>query len=70
MVIIRRLVADGERISTGQRLLELEGPAMTHLAGERSALNLAMHLSGIATATASLVAELEGTAVKLSLIHI
>ncbi len=64
VVIIRRLVADGEGFAIGQKLLELQGPAMTLLAGERTALNLAMHLSGIATATASLVAQLEGTPAK------
>jgi nicotinate-nucleotide pyrophosphorylase (carboxylating) len=36
------------------------------LLGERTALNLAMRLSGIATATAALVAELEGTGVRLA----
>ena len=35
------------------------------MAGERTALNLAMRLSGVATATAALVAELEGTGVRL-----
>ncbi len=65
LVNTRQLVLDGETIASGQKLLELEGPAMSLLAGERTALNLAMHLSGIATATASLVAELNGTSVKL-----
>jgi nicotinate-nucleotide pyrophosphorylase (carboxylating) len=50
----------------GQRLLELEGGAAALVAGERTALNLAMRLSGIATATAALVAELEGTGVRLA----
>ena len=36
------------------------------MALERTALNLAMRLSGIATATAALVAELEGTGVALA----
>ena len=36
------------------------------VAGERTALNLAMRLSGIATATAALVAELAGTGVRLA----
>jgi len=50
----------------GQRLLELEGGAAALVAGERTALNLAMRLSGIATATAALVDELEGTGVRLA----
>ena len=50
----------------GQRLLELEGSAAALVAVERTALNLAMRLSGIATATAVLVAELAGTGVQLA----
>jgi nicotinate-nucleotide pyrophosphorylase (carboxylating) len=63
---VRLLVADGEPVRAGQRLLELEGAATALVAGERTALNLAMRLSGIATATARLVAELEGTGVRLA----
>jgi nicotinate-nucleotide pyrophosphorylase (carboxylating) len=47
-------------------LLELEGAADVLVAIERTALNLAMRLSGIATATAALVAQLEGTGVALA----
>ena len=65
-VAVRLLVADGEPVRTGQRLLHLEGQAAALVAGERTALNLAMRLSGIATATAALVAELEGTGVRLA----
>jgi nicotinate-nucleotide pyrophosphorylase (carboxylating) len=63
---VRLLVADGDRVASGQRLLELEGSAAALVAGERTALNLAMRLSGIATATAALVAELAGTGVALA----
>lgn len=63
---VRLLVADGETIRRGQRLLELEGAATALVAGERTALNLAMRLSGIATATAQLAAALEGTGVRLA----
>ncbi|MBM5793800.1 MAG: carboxylating nicotinate-nucleotide diphosphorylase, partial [Cyanobacteria bacterium K_DeepCast_0m_m1_088] len=65
-VNVRLLVADGEPVAAGQRLLELEGPVAALAAGERTALNLAMRLSGIATATAGLVAELAGTGVRLA----
>ena len=65
-VQVRRLVADGEPIGSGQRLLELEGTAAALVAGERTALNLAMRLCGIATATAQLAAALEGTGVRLA----
>jgi nicotinate-nucleotide pyrophosphorylase (carboxylating) len=63
---VRLLVADGERVGVDQRLLELEGSAAALVAGERTALNLAMRLSGIATATAALVAQLAGTGVALA----
>jgi nicotinate-nucleotide pyrophosphorylase (carboxylating) len=63
---VRLLVADGDQVTPGQRLLELEGAAEALVAGERTALNLAMRLSGIATATAALVAELAGTGVTLA----
>lgn len=65
-VAVRLLVADGACVQVGQRLLELEGSAAALVAGERTALNLAMRLSGIATATAALVAELAGTGVRLA----
>jgi nicotinate-nucleotide pyrophosphorylase (carboxylating) len=65
-VAVRLLVADGETVLAGQRLLHLEGQAAALVAGERTALNLAMRLSGIATATAALVAELAGTGVRLA----
>jgi len=65
-VQVRLLVAEGERVQPGQRLLELDGAATALVAGERTALNLAMGLSGVATATASLVAQLAGTGVGLA----
>jgi len=65
-VNVRLLVADSEPVAAGQRLLELEGLAAALVAGERTALNLAMRLSGIATATAALVAELVDTGVRLA----
>ncbi|MBM5807403.1 MAG: carboxylating nicotinate-nucleotide diphosphorylase [Cyanobacteria bacterium M_surface_10_m2_179] len=63
---VRLLVAEGAAVTPGQRLLELRGTAVALVAVERTALNLAMRLSGIATATAALVAELDGTGVQLA----
>ena len=65
-VVVRQLVAEGEAVVAGQRLLELEGPAAALVAGERTALNLAMRLSGIASATAALVPQLAGSGVQLA----
>ncbi|MEO1003183.1 MAG: carboxylating nicotinate-nucleotide diphosphorylase [Cyanobacteria bacterium J06638_7] len=65
-VTVRLLVADGEPVRPDQVLLHLQGAADALVAAERTALNLAMRLSGIATATAALAAELEGTGVGLA----
>jgi nicotinate-nucleotide pyrophosphorylase (carboxylating) len=46
---------DGFTVAAGEQVMHLEGPASAVLAGERVALNLLCHLSGIATATADLV---------------
>jgi nicotinate-nucleotide pyrophosphorylase (carboxylating) len=63
---VRLLVAEGELVGCCQRLLELEGQAQALVAVERTALNLAMRLSGIATATAALAGQLQGTGVRLA----
>jgi nicotinate-nucleotide pyrophosphorylase (carboxylating) len=55
------LVEDGDRVEAGQVLARVEGSARALLAAERTALNLLCHLSGVATATAAYVAELDGT---------
>lgn len=51
------LVAEGAHVTAGARLAEVRGSARTVLAGERTALNFLMLLSGIATETARWVAE-------------
>ncbi|MFZ9973402.1 MAG: carboxylating nicotinate-nucleotide diphosphorylase [Vulcanococcus sp.] len=63
---VRLLVAEGASVTVGQRLLELEASAAALVAVERTALNLAMRLSGIATATAALVGELAESGVHLA----
>ncbi len=65
-VNIQLLIKDGHKFEKNQRLLELKGPSSSLVAGERVALNLAMHLSGIATYTALLVNQLSGSNVKLA----
>ena len=46
------LVAEGARVKAGTPVLEIEGVAVAVLAGERTALDFLMVLSGIATETA------------------
>ncbi len=48
---------DGDRVRPGDEVADLAGPARPILAGERVALNLLCHLSGVATATRRLVGE-------------
>jgi nicotinate-nucleotide pyrophosphorylase (carboxylating) len=55
------LIADGERVRRGQPLAHVAGPLRSVLTGERTALNLLTHLSGVATLTAEYVAAVEGT---------
>ena len=63
---VKLLINDGDKFQEGQKLLTLKGSACALLAGERTSLNLIMRLSGIATATALLVQELQGTGVNLA----
>jgi len=60
------LVPDGAAVQHGDTLLRLDGQATALVGAERTALNLAMRLSGIATATAALVRELQGSGVRLA----
>lgn len=48
---------DGERVKAGEVLLEVEGPARALLSGERTAINMVAHMSGIATATAEVASK-------------
>jgi nicotinate-nucleotide pyrophosphorylase (carboxylating) len=52
---------DGSRVAAGGLLGRIAGPARVVLAAERTLLNLLCHLSGVATLTATFVAEVEGT---------
>lgn len=59
-------VADGDRVEAGTTLLSLDGSARTILTGERTALNLLGHLSGIATATAAAVDAVGQTGARIA----
>jgi len=52
---VQRRIEDGASLTDGAVVLELEGRARALLVGERTALNLVQHLSGIATLTARFV---------------
>ncbi|SEP38451.1 nicotinate-nucleotide pyrophosphorylase [carboxylating] [Methylobacterium sp. ap11] len=54
-VAVSVLRPDGSRVAPGEAVIALDGPARAILSAERVALNLLCRLSGVATATASLV---------------
>lgn len=57
--------ADGDNVAPGTVLLTLEGLTRTLLSGERVALNFLGRLSGIATATAEIVAAVAHTKARI-----
>ena len=58
-------VADGTRVATGDAVMRVSGPVRGLLTAERTALNFACHLSGVATATAAWVDALSGTRARV-----
>jgi nicotinate-nucleotide pyrophosphorylase (carboxylating) len=63
---IEAFVADGEEVEAGKVIARTSGFADVLLAGERVALNLLQHLSGIATTTRQFVRAIEGTNAKIA----
>ncbi|MFZ4125564.1 MAG: carboxylating nicotinate-nucleotide diphosphorylase [Rickettsiales bacterium] len=58
-------VAEGDYIEAGTTIATIEGPVRAILAGERVALNIVQHLSGIALVTRAYVNAVAGTAAKI-----
>jgi nicotinate-nucleotide pyrophosphorylase (carboxylating) len=56
---------DGQKFNDGERLAVLQGPSISLLKGERTALNFLQRMSGIATITGIFVQALEGTGTKI-----
>ncbi len=55
------LVAEGTAVQEGDVVATVSGPSRSILSGERLALNLMQHMSGVATCTAALVEKIAGT---------
>lgn len=55
------LIHDGTLVNKGDVIAEMEGSTLTLLKGERTALNILQHMSGIATATNKCVQLVAGT---------
>lgn len=64
-LIFEARVKDGDFVSKGTVLIEVEGSTHSILTGERLALNLMQRLSGIATKTKAYVDALQGLPVRL-----
>jgi nicotinate-nucleotide pyrophosphorylase (carboxylating) len=64
-VEITARVADGTRVAPGDTVLTVSGPVKGVLTAERTALNFASHLSGVATATAAWVDAVVGTGAQV-----
>lgn len=56
---------DGDAVARGDLVAEIRGKTCVLLKGERTALNLLQHMSGIATATARCVQLVEGTGASI-----
>lgn len=56
---------EGDRMTAGSTVCELEGPARALLTAERNGLNFLQLLSGVATATRRYVDRIEGTRAKI-----
>lgn len=64
-LIFKALVQEGQTVSKGTVIIEVEGSTHSILTGERLALNLMQRLSGIASRTATFVQALDGLPTRL-----
>ncbi|WP_446930388.1 nicotinate-nucleotide diphosphorylase, partial [Ralstonia sp. VS2407] len=58
-------VGDGSRVAEGDVVMRVAGPTRGLLTAERTALNFACHLAGVATATSTWVDALAGTSARV-----
>ncbi|MBE6949064.1 MAG: carboxylating nicotinate-nucleotide diphosphorylase [Ruminococcaceae bacterium] len=65
-VKVEVLAYDGTFVNVGDIIATITGPSRSILSGERVALNLIQHMSGIATATAKAVKAVEGTKARIT----
>lgn len=57
---------DGDKVKKGDIIATMQGDTKTLLKGERTALNILQHMSGIASATAHCVELVQGTNAKIT----
>ncbi len=65
-VDFRILLNDGSKVKKGDIIAEMEGSTLTLLKGERTALNILQHMSGIATETNKCVQLVAGTNARVT----
>ncbi len=65
-IVTKKYKEDGDTVVRGETIAEMEGPTAPLLKGERTALNLLQHLSGIATATRRCVELVAGTGASIA----
>ena len=65
-VTLTPMVKDGDQVKKGDTIALISGPSRSILSGERLALNLVQHMSGIATATSKAVKAVEGTRARIT----
>jgi nicotinate-nucleotide pyrophosphorylase (carboxylating) len=58
-------IGEGGKVSDGDRVISLKGPFETLLKGERTAMNIITHLSGVASLTAKFVEKVKDFPVKI-----
>ena len=64
-VIVTLLASDGNAVKPGDIVAKISGPSRSILTGERVALNLLQHLSGIATQTAKAAASVGNSKTRI-----
>ena len=64
-LVLTPRAADGEAVTAGRTVLEIQGPAGSILTAERCALNFIQQLSGVATQTRRFVEAVRGTRTKI-----
>lgn len=65
-VTFTECLKDGDKVQKGDIIARMQGDTKTLLKGERTALNILQHLSGIATATNHCVELVKGTNAKIT----
>lgn len=62
---IKFWVKDGQAFSPGKTLMEIKGPVISILEGERTALNFLGHLCGVASQTRKFTSKVKGLQVRI-----